>query len=135
MSPIFVLIVVVHRFSRFLMLVLFVALQAMAPFLHAHAGAVQLNHGGLLHMHTGSHADAGHPMLEADAHGTEVGVAQGLRSECALSVAASAALPAAPPALLRAPQIERPGLGLPAPPTLLTTSDHHHPPALAPPSA
>lgn len=114
---------------------LFIVLQTMTPFIHAHAGAVQLNHGGLLHVHTGSHTDAAYHTLEADAHGAEIGVAQGLRSEYALPQTAAAALPVAPPALLRAAQIERPGVGLPAPPSLPADSDHRHPPALAPPAA
>ncbi|MEQ1661802.1 MAG: hypothetical protein ABL877_03820 [Thiobacillus sp.] len=107
----------------------------MTPFIHAHAGAVQLNHGGLLHMHTGSHADAAYHTLEADAHGAEVGVAQGLRSEAALPTVAAPALSSTPPAPLGTAHAATPGQGLPAPPLLPTVSDHRHPPALAPPAA
>lgn len=40
------------------MLGFFVALQTIAPFIHAHAGAVQLNHASFQHVHQGVHGDA-----------------------------------------------------------------------------
>jgi len=117
------------------MLWFFVALQTMAPFIHAHAGAVQLNHAGFLHVHQGAHGDdAWH--VATDEHGAEVEVAQGmpLRNDTpATTVPAplAASLP-----LPHADAAARPGAGLPAPPPLhLALPDHTLPHALAPPLA
>ena len=117
------------------MLWFFVALQTMAPFIHAHAGAVQLNHAGFLHVHQGVHGDAAWHVA-ADEHGAEVEVAQGmpLRSDTpATTVPAplAAGLP-----LPHAGAAAHPGAGLPAPPPLhLALPDHTLPHALAPPLA
>jgi len=118
------------------MLWFFVALQAMAPFIHAHAGAVQLNHAGFLHAHQGMHSDASWHVMAADEHGAEVEVAQGmpLRNDAPATAAAHA--PLAAMTLPRVDVAARPGSGLPAPPPLhLALPDHTLPHALAPPSA
>jgi hypothetical protein len=60
------------------MLWFFVALQTMAPFVHAHAGAVQLTHPGFLHVHQGVQTDAAWHVTAADAHGAQTEVAQGM---------------------------------------------------------
>lgn len=60
------------------MLWLFIALQAMAPFIHAHAGTVRLDHTGFMHLHQGSAGDAAWHAVASDAHGTEVAVAAGV---------------------------------------------------------
>lgn len=117
------------------MLWLFVALQTIAPFIHAHAGAVQLNHAGFLHLHQGVHGDAAWPMA-ADEYDAEVEVAQGmpLRNDTLATTA-----PAPPAAIQPRPPADaatRPGAGLPAPPTLsLVLPDYTFPHALAPPLA
>lgn len=117
------------------MLWFFVALQTMAPFIHAHAGAVQLNHGRFLHVHQGVHSDAAWHVMAADQHGTEVAVAQGVRlRNDTPAAAATPAVNVASPAIVVAER--RPGAGLPAPPPLhLALPDHLHPHALAPPAA
>ena len=117
------------------MLWFFVALQTMAPFIHAHAGTVQLNHGRFLHLHQGVHGDAQSHVMAADQHGTEVEVAQGMRLRNDTPVAAARlATNVASPILVVAER--RPGAGLPAPPPLPPAlPDHAHPYALAPPAA
>lgn len=118
------------------MLWFFIALQAMAPFIHAHAGAVQLNHAGFLHLHQGTpHADAAWHATATDDHGAEVAVETGLRlRHLTPGVPAEAPLAAALP-LPRLEAERRPGAGLPAPPLLrFALSDHTLPPALAPPA-
>ena len=116
------------------MLWFFVALQTMAPFIHAHAGAVQLKHAGFLHVHQGAHTDASWHVMTADEHGAEVEVAQGmpLRNDTPVT-----APPAPLVARLTPPRVEvaaRPGTGLPAPPLHRALPDHTLPHALAPPS-
>lgn len=119
------------------MLWFFVALQTMAPFIHAHAGAVQLNHGRFLHVHQGVHSDAAWHVMAADQHGTEVAVAQGMRLRDDMpAAAASAALPAAVASPAAVVMERRPGAGLPAPPPLHPAlPDYARPYALAPPAA
>ncbi len=101
------------------MLWLFVALQVMTPFIHAHAGAVQLNHANFLHLQQAGHGDAAYHALEADEHGAEVEVAQGmpLRHDTPVTAAAHGPL-AANLTLPYADGMQQPGTGLPAPPAL-----------------
>jgi hypothetical protein len=125
-----------HRILRFLMLWLFAALQAMAPFIHAHAGAVQIDHGGFLHLHQGMQGDVAYRAMAADDRSAEVAVAQGMR----LRDSTLDAVPEAPPVpslrLLRAALATRPGADFPIPPPLdLTPPEHTLPHALAPPAA
>lgn len=116
------------------MLWLFVALQAMTPFIHAHAGAVLLNHGGLPHLHQGEHSDASYHVVAAHEHGAEVAVEQGLQQRTGAQRVAPDAL-CVPPSIFLQADILQPGVGLPAPPPLyLVRSDHTLPLALAPPS-
>jgi hypothetical protein len=127
---------VLHSTSRLLMLWFFVALQTMAPFIHAHAGAVQLSHAGFLHVHQGVHSDAAWHVVAADQHGAEVEVAQGMpqRSDT-LTTTAPPPLAVNLP-LPHAAAAARPGAGLPAPPPLhRALPDHTLPHALAPPLA
>lgn len=125
-----------HSTARFLMLWFFVALQTMAPFIHAHAGAVQLNHAGFLHLHQGVHSDAAWHVTAADEHGVEVEVAQGMPLRHDTPAAAAPAPLAARLTLPRVAVAAHPGAGLPAPPPLhLALPDHTLPHALAPPSA
>lgn len=121
--------------QRALMLWFVFVLQTMTPFIHAHAGAMQLNHGGFLHLHQGVHEDAIYPMASSDEHGAEVDVAQGMPvRQAALDLADTAAPPRVRAILAPAASACRPGAGLPAPPAqYLTPPDHTLPHALAPP--
>jgi len=122
------------RIARFLMFWFFVALQAMTPFIHAHAGAVQLNHAGFLHMHQGVHSDAAWHVAAADEHGEEVEVAQGmpLRND---TPSASHAPLAASLTLPRMNVAACPSVGLPGLLLHWALPDHTLPHALAPPTA
>jgi hypothetical protein len=125
-----------HRILRFLMLWLFVALQAMTPFIHAHAGEVQIGHGGFLHVHAGAPVDAAWHAVASDAQGAEVAVEQGMRLRDSSLDAIAEAPPLPSLRLLRAMQAARPGAELPIPPALdLAPPEHTLPPALAPPAA
>lgn len=118
------------------MLWFFIALQAMGPFIHAHAGAVQLSHAGFLHVHQGVYADTAAFVLATTEHGEEVGVAQGVSHRDPELEVADAALPAAPLSLSHAAQSSQPGAGLPAPPPFhLTSPADALPHATAPPAA
>jgi len=118
------------------MLWFFVALQAMTPFVHAHAGTVQLNHAGFLHLHQGVHGDVAYHAFATDEHGAEVVVAQGMPLRVdGLGAANDASLAVTLP-LPRIGAATPPGAGLPAPPPLhLALPAHTRPHALAPPSA
>ncbi|MFN3751252.1 MAG: hypothetical protein ACK4SR_07755 [Thiobacillus sp.] len=62
------------------MLWLFLVLQSLAPFIHAHTGATSPHLGGPLHFHqTAAEGGAAGEALAADALGTEITVAAGLR--------------------------------------------------------
>ncbi|MBT9539051.1 hypothetical protein [Thiobacillus sp.] len=124
-----------HRINRSLMLWFFIALQAMMPFIHAHAGAVQLSHSGFLHVHQDMPTDATwHATANAD-HGAEVDVADGRPSPLLILDVAEAALPASRLTLPRIAPQATPGAGLPAPPPRFLPPDHTLPLALAPPAA
>lgn len=86
------------------MLGCFVALQAIAPFIHAHAGARAPHYGGPLHVHqTVAQADAAWHAVAADDDGSELAVAAGLPARKASpEVAASAPAGTAPAQLSRA---------------------------------
>jgi hypothetical protein len=125
-----------HRFLRFLMLWLFVALQAMTPFIHAHAGVVQVDHGGFLHLHQGMQGDVAYPVMAADDRGAEVEVEQGMRLRDSSLDAVAEAPPVPSLRLLRAALVTRPGADFPVTPPLdLTPPEHTLPHALAPPAA
>jgi hypothetical protein len=117
------------------MLWFFIALQAMMPFIHAHAGAVQLGHSGFLHVHQDMPTDATWHASASDDHGAEVGVADGMPSPLLTLDVAEPALPASTPALPRIAPQATPGAGLPAPPPRFPPPDHTLPLALAPPAA
>lgn len=124
-----------YRLHRFLMLWFLVALQATTPFIHAHAGAVQLNHANFLHVHQGVHGDAAYHTLAADEHGAQVDVAQGMPLRIDPLDAANDVPPAVALSLPRADQDAMPGAGLPAPPQPQRAPPAHtHPHALAPPA-
>ena len=118
------------------MLWFFVALQTMTPFIHAHAGAVQLNHGGMLHSHQDGHADAAYHAIAAHEHGAQVEVAHGVPARTApLLTPAPVQAVAASQALQHAESPRRPDAGLPTTPLQLELPDHTLPHALAPPAA
>lgn len=117
------------------MLWLLVALQAMTPFIHAHAGVVQVKHASFLHLHQGDHGDTAYHALVADEHGASFEVAQGLPLRISPLGAASNVQPAVTRSLPCAERIAQSGAGLPAPPKPNRgPPDHTHPHALAPPS-
>jgi hypothetical protein len=110
-----------------------IALQAMTPFIHAHAGAVQLNHSGLLHTHQGVHGDAAYHAVVNGEHGAEVAVAQGMPAS-RHAVTAGADAPSATPRTLPAATATGLTAVLPIPPPFhLSPPDHTWPHALAPP--
>ena len=117
------------------MLWLFIALQAMMPFIHAHAGAVQLNHSGFLHLHQDAHNDVAYHATATSEHGAEVDVAEGRPLRIGALDPADAALPAASLVLPCVVANHRLGAGLPAPSPPFAPPDHTLPPALAPPAA
>jgi hypothetical protein len=112
-----------------------IALQAMTPFIHAHAGAVQLNHSGLLHPHQGVHGDAAYHAVVNGEHGAEVAVAQGMpASRHAATAGADADAPSVTAATLPAATAAGLIAALPSPPPFhLSPPDHSLPLALAPP--
>lgn len=117
------------------MLWLLVALQAMTPFIHAHAGVVQLKHAGFVHLHPGAQVDAAYHALVADEHGASFEVAQGRPLRIGPLDAASNVQPEVTLSLPRTERIAQSGAGLPAPPQpRRVMPDHTHPHALAPPS-
>lgn len=120
---------------RTLMLWFFVALQAIVPFIHAHAGAVQLNHSCFLHLHQGVHTDAAYHAVATADHGAEIDVAEGRPLRITALDVAGAALPTTSLALPRAVPTPRPDAGLPAPPPRSAPLPHMLPQALAPPAA
>lgn len=68
-----------QRILRFPLLWLFLVLQTLAPFIHAHAGATSLHLGGPLHFApTAAEAGAVGEASAVRAQGTEVTVAAGL---------------------------------------------------------
>ena len=112
-----------------------IALQALTPFVHAHAGAVQLNHTGWLHVHPGVHGDVTYHAIESGEQGEEVEVGQGMPLWHAALAAANAGAPSPVPAV-RPPTATagRAGTILSAtPPLHPPLPDHALPHALAPP--
>lgn len=125
-----------HRILRFLMLWSFVVLQALAPFIHAHAGPVRLDQGGLLHLHQGVHGDAGCNATVTDEHGAEIVVEQGVRLRNSTPDAVANALAAAATPFACTFPAARGGADLPILRRLaFALSEHILPPALAPPAA
>jgi hypothetical protein len=117
------------------MLWFLVALQAMTPFIHAHAGAVQLTHASFMHLHSGAQGVAANPALAADESDAPFEVAQGRPLRIDPLGAAHAGLPALPLSPLHAERTVLSGAGLPTPlqPQRVPPA-HTHPHALAPPS-
>ena len=109
-----------------------IALQALTPFVHAHAGAVQLNHTGWLHVHPGVPSDVTYHAIEGGEQGEEVEVAQGMPLRHAALAAANADVPSAVPAI-RAPTARVSTVFPVAPPLHPPLPDHALPHALAPP--
>src|SRR5512135_880272 len=121
-----------HCLHRWLMLWFVIALQALTPFVHAHAGTVQLNHTGWLHVHPGVHGDVAYHAIQSGEQSEEVEVAQGMSSRHAALAVANAAAPYPLPAAR--PPTARVATALPvAPPLHPPLPDHALPHALAPP--
>ena len=86
--------------TRYLMLWIVIVLQTMTPFIHAHAGSVQINHASLSHAQTGAHADSVYHALAASERGAEIEVAHGMPI-CSDAHGASVDVPSISPATLR----------------------------------
>lgn len=124
-----------RRLPRLLMLWFVIALQALTPFVHAHAGTAQLNHTGWLHVHPGVLGDVTYHAIESGESSEEVEVVQGMPLRHAALAAANAGAPSPVPAV-RPPTATagRVGTVLPvAPPLHPPLPDHALPHALAPP--
>lgn len=127
-----------HRAFRFLLSCFVVVLQAMAPFIHAHAGTTHLKHIGFLHLHQGvAHADVHGHAQATDAHGTEVAVSAGLPvRNGAPAVPVERPPAAAPHASWPVADTHACVAGAPAPPAIpQAPPGYTRPPALAPPVA
>ena len=127
-----------YRLQRSLMLWFVFVLQAMTPFIHAHAGATQSSHAGFLHVHQNLSSDVAYPALSDASPGAEVEVAQGVPSRqpqlAVADVPAPNLLPLIPASIgLLATYPGRLGMGLAGPQFYLASSDHALPHALAPP--
>lgn len=124
-----------RRLHRLLMLWFVIALQALTPFVHAHAGTAQLNHTGWLHVHPGVHGDVTYHAIETGESSEEVEVVQGMPLRHAALAAANAdarfPVPAVRPPTATAGRV---GTVLSAaPPLHPSLPDHALPHALAPP--
>ena len=123
---------VLHRLHRLLTLWFVIALQALTPFVHAHAGTLQLNHTGWLHVHPGVHGDVTYHAIESGEQGEEVEVVQGMPLRHAALAATNADARSPVPAVR--PPTARVGAAWPvAPPLHPPLPDHALPHALAPP--
>lgn len=122
-----------HPLRRVLMLWLVIALQALMPFIHAHAGAVHLSHSGFLNTHQAAHGDVAYHAISTGEHGAEIEVAQGMLLRHAAKAVAEAQS-VAPCPLQPAAIVDRPAACPSAlPPHLPLLPDHAFPLALAPP--
>jgi hypothetical protein len=112
-----------------------IALQALTPFVHAHAGVAQASHAGFLHVHQSVHGDATSHALEQGEPDAAVGVAQGMPLQHA-GLAVANALMTFTTTSIPSPtaMASWPGAGLSvSPPLHLAPPDHTRPRALAPP--
>ena len=112
-----------------------IALQALTPFVHAHAGVAQASHAGFLHVHQSVHGDATSHALEQGEPDAAVGVAQGMPLQHA-GLAVANALMTFTTTSIPSPtaMASWPGAGWPvSPPLHLAPPDHTRPRALAPP--
>jgi len=124
-----------NRLYRMWMFWLVIALQAMTPFIHAHAGTAQLNHAGWMHIHSPLGSDAACQAASHADHEAEVGVAQGMPlRHAALTAAEDARAGVTPVTQPAAVGVGAVGLPFPAFPAWLPPPpDHAMPLALAPP--
>ncbi|MCA1925294.1 MAG: hypothetical protein LDL16_03325 [Thiobacillus sp.] len=120
--------------GQWLMLGVFVVLQALTPFMHAHASTMQPlpEHGALLHLHLAN--PAGHDFAESSP-GAVLTVAQGVLSRAQPGMPSPPAADTLPDCVQRAQFVPGPSrqracaaTSLPAPPS------HCRPPSLAPPA-
>jgi hypothetical protein len=115
------------------MLWIVLALQAMTPFIHAHADVMHLGHADGPHMHQTLSAEAAGHAVVAGEHDVTVAVAQGLPARDAEDVIeASARGIAARPAPVVAVALAVPAFPIP-PPLHLSPPDHALPLTQAPP--
>lgn len=126
-----------NRTLRLLMLWLFVALQTMVPFIHAHAGDVQPSHGGFLHVHQGVYLDAACQTVAAHEHASEVDVSPGVPARKQTPAVPCVALAVAAAKIHAQYSLPSrwPGAGVPDIPLAFADPAHSLPPAFAPPLA
>ncbi len=124
-----------YQFLRLLMLCLVIALQAMTPFVHAHADPAQVSHAGWLHGHASMPGDAAYHLSENREQDAEIEMTQGLpQRQAALFLAdvdASYPLPVGSPRAMTAGGQDPAWLA--ASPLHARLSDHALPHTLAPP--
>lgn len=124
-----------QRLHHLLIFWLLIALQAMTPFIHAHANVLPAAHAGGLHMHPHSYSDVRGQTASSDGHGPRIEVAQGVPfRHLALAVADTDPAQVSPRRLSLA-TVNRSDTGLPAglPRVPLPPPAHARPLALAPP--
>ncbi|MBI3432159.1 MAG: hypothetical protein HY018_08120 [Hydrogenophilales bacterium] len=124
-----------HRLHRLLMLWFVIALQALTPFVHAHAGAVPPNHTGWRHVPPGVHGDVTYHAIESGEQGEEIEVARGMPLRHGALAAVIADAPSPVPAV-RPPAATAGGgdMALPVAPSLQPPPpDHALPHASGPP--
>lgn len=123
-----------NRFLHTLMFWFVMALQAMTPFAHAHAGTGWPDEPGQLHVHAGVYADVVCHLIEDGGQGAVVEVTQGMPLRQAVLLAADAVSYTVsmvlPPRLITSGWRAAWPTAPPLPPLL---SDHVLPLALAPP--
>ena len=129
-------VIVFNRTLRLLTVWIFVALQTMTPFIHAHAGDTWAAAGDLLQGHQKVHLEAGCQTAATHEHGAEVDVSPGIHArKQALVVPGVAPAVAATRLAPQCPTSCSPGAGIPDAPPAFVEPAHSLPPAFAPPSA
>lgn len=126
-----------HRTHRAALLGLFIFLQAMAPFIHAHAGAGAMHHAGFLHVHAGvAHGEPGCHRVTADGHGVEIALAAGMPTRDSMSDGMADGPPVAALRLQRVTDgVRCQRVQAAVVPWHPEWPDYVRPPALAPPTA
>lgn len=109
-----------------------IALQAWAPFVHAHAGAVQTGRTAWLHEPPGLGGDVAFHAIERGEQGGTADVAQGMPWQPAAPAAANAGA-SSPLPVVRPSAARMDAVVTVAPPLRPTLPDHVLPHALAPP--
>ena len=126
-----------NRTLRLLTVWIFVVLQTMTPFIHAHAGDARSTPGGVLHGHQKVHFEAACQAAATHDHGAEVDMSPAIpaRKHALLVPGVAPVVAAARSAPQYRPPSRSPGAGIPDAPPAFVQPAHSLPPAFAPPSA